>query len=291
MTQIQSLTAAVLLELRAARREGDLHHILTTYAKACGFGWYQLAPGPHNPMPDPTSLLNFGNFDPAWRRQYATEPSCRADPARNQAIQRAGSVQWQRAFASARSPEQRDFVQACRQQGFRDGITTPVHGPQGCVAIMMFAAPRPLRLDPDDEEAFSHIAMAFYQRVRRLTAAALFQPAEPAHLTSREIECLHWVLEGKTNWEIGVLTGVTARTVQFHLGNASRKLGVVNRVQAAVRALLRGDLSVHQLSQPRPEIKLEDPYARRLPKPAAHSRQSKTSQASSGQSVISSFRA
>ncbi|MCA3694203.1 LuxR family transcriptional regulator [Aquidulcibacter sp.] len=291
MTQIQRLTAAVLLELRAARREGDLHHILTTYAKACGFGWYQLAPGPHNPMLDPTSLLNFGNFDPTWRRQYATEPSCRFDPARNQAIQRAGSVQWQRAFTSARSPEQRDFVRACREQGFRDGITTPVHGPQGCVAIMMFAAPRLIKLDPDDEEALSHIAMAFYQRVRRLTAAALFQPAEPAHLTSREIECLHWVLEGKTNWEIGVLTGVTARTVQFHLGNASRKLGVVNRVQAAVRALLRGDLSVHHLNQARLEAKPEDPYARRYPKPGPHSRQSKTSQASSSPTIVTSFRA
>jgi hypothetical protein len=61
---------------------------------------------------------------------------------------------------------------------------------------------------------------------------------------------LLWVLEGKTNWEIGLVTGVPARTVQFHLGNASRKLGVVTRVQAAVRALLRGDLSAHQLSQP-----------------------------------------
>ncbi len=156
---------------------------------------------------------------------------------------------------------------------------------------MMFAAPRPLHLDPDNEEVLSHIAMAFYQRVRRLTAVALFQPAESAHLTSREIECLHWVLDGKTNWEIGVVTGVTARPVQVHLGNASRKLGVVNRVQAAVRALLRGDLSVHQSSQPRPEIKLEDPFAHRLPNPSLHSRQSKTSQASSSQSAISSSRA
>jgi len=156
---------------------------------------------------------------------------------------------------------------------------------------MMFAAPRILKLDPDDEEALSHIAMAFYQRVRRVTAAALFQPAEPAYLTSREIECLHWVLEGKTNWEIGVLTGVTARTVQFHLGNASRKLGVVNRVQAAVRALLRGDLSVHHLHHPRVEPKLDDPYARRVSKPAVHSRQSKTSQASLAPSRATSFRA
>jgi LuxR family quorum-sensing system transcriptional regulator CciR len=249
MTHIQSLTAAVLSQLRTARREGELLQILTDYSKACGFGWFQLAPGPHNPMVDPTSLLNFGNFDPAWRRQYATEPSCRSDPARGQAILRAGSVKWQRAFATAREPDQRAFVQGARHQGFRDGITTPVHGPQGCVAIMMFAASQTLGLDHDDEEALSHIAMALYQRVRRLTAAAVVDPGTFVHLTGRELECLHWVLEGKTNWEIGVLTGVTARTVQFHLGNASRKLGVVNRVQAAVRALLRGDLSADHLSR------------------------------------------
>ena len=263
MTHIQSLTAAVLSQLRTARREGELLQILADYSKVCGFGWFQLAPGPHNPMVDPTSLLNFGNFDPAWRRQYATEPSCRSDPARSQAILRAGSVKWQRAFATAREPNHRAFVQAARQQGFRDGITTPVHGPQGCVAIMMFAATQSIVLDHDDEEALSHIAMAFYQRVRRMTAAALVGATSIVHLTERELECLHWVLEGKTNWEIGVLTGVTARTVQFHLGNASRKLGVVNRVQAAVRALLRGDLSADHLSRP----VCEQPAARNIPQP------------------------
>ena len=95
-------------------------------------------------------------------------------------------------------------MQARRLQGFKDGINTPVNGPQGCVAIMMHAAPRPLRLDPDDEEALRHIAMAFYQRVRRLMAAAPFQPAESAHLTSREVECCFgfWKVKpiGKSGW-------------------------------------------------------------------------------------------
>ncbi|GIU67475.1 LuxR family transcriptional regulator [Candidatus Phycosocius spiralis] len=248
MTQIQSLTATVLSQLRTARREGELLQILTKYAKECGFGWFQLVPGPHNPMVNPSSLLNLGNFDPAWRQHYASEATCQSDPARRQAILRAGSVKWQRAFATARDPEQRAFVQAARSHGFRDGVTTPVHGPQGCVALMMFAASQTLGLDYDDEEALSHLAMALYQRVRRLTAATVVDRAPMVRLTGRELECLRWVLEGKTNWEIGVLTGVTARTVQFHLGNASRKLGVFNRVQAAVRALLRGDLSVDHLS-------------------------------------------
>jgi DNA-binding CsgD family transcriptional regulator len=250
MTAVQTLSTRVLADLRLAKRDGDLIEIMTNFTSDCGFHAFQLAPGPHNPTPDPTSLLAIGSYNLDWKRQYATEPSCRHDPARAQAILRAGSVQWRRIFASARDSDQRDFVARARAQGFKDGVTTPIHGPQGCVAIMMFAADHSIDLDGEDEEVLSHIAMALHQRVRRIAAAAIVGTPPSVRLTAREIECLHWVLEGKTNWEIGVLAGVTARTVQFHLGNAARKLGVVNRVQAAVQALVRGDLTISGLSQP-----------------------------------------
>jgi DNA-binding CsgD family transcriptional regulator len=250
MTAVQTYINGVLADLRLAKRDSELIEIMKKFTNACNFSAFQLAPGPHNPTPDPTSLLAFGSYNPDWKRQYATEPSCRHDPARAQAILRAGSVQWRRVFTTVRDPEQRDFVARARAQGFKDGVTTPIHGPQGCVAIMMFGAGHALDLDGEDEEALSHVAMALHQRVRRLAAAAIVGVPPPAKLTAREIECLHWVLEGKTNWEIGVVTGVTARTVQFHLGNAARKLGVVNRVQAAVSALVRGDLTICGLATP-----------------------------------------
>jgi DNA-binding CsgD family transcriptional regulator len=250
MTAVQTLSTRVLIDLRGAKTDGDLLEIMANFTKDCGFSAFQLAPGPHNPTPDPTTLLAFGSYNPEWKRQYATEPSCRHDPARAQAILRAGSVGWQRVFAGVRDPDGRAFVARARAEGFKDGVTTPIHGPQGCVAIMMFGAAHTLDLDGEDEEALSHIAMALHQRVRRLAAGALVGIPPPARLTAREIECLHWVLEGKTNWEIGMITGVTARTAQFHLGNAARKLGATNRVQAAVCALTRGDLTINGLARP-----------------------------------------
>jgi DNA-binding CsgD family transcriptional regulator len=244
MTAVQTLTNRVLTDLRGAKNDRDLIDIMTHFTNESGFVAFQLAPGPHNPTPDPTALLAFGTYNLDWKRQYATEPSCRHDPVRAQAILRAGSVGWRRVFATVREPDHRAFVVRARAQGFKDGITTPIHGPQGCVAIMMFAADHYLTLDSEDEEALAHVAIALHQRVRRIAAAALVGTPPPARLTAREIECLHWVLEGKTNWEIGVITRVTARTVQFHLGNAARKLGAANRVQAAVSALIRGDLQI-----------------------------------------------
>ncbi|MGH6966681.1 MAG: helix-turn-helix domain-containing protein [Phenylobacterium sp.] len=55
-------------------------------------------------------------------------------------------------------------------------------------------------------------------------------------LTARQIECLSWVQEGKTAWEIGRIMGISARTVESYLAIAYGKLHVRTRVQAVVRA-------------------------------------------------------
>ena len=55
------------------------------------------------------------------------------------------------------------------------------------------------------------------------------------HLTSREREALTWVAEGKSDWEIAVILGLSETTVRFHVDNARKKLGAVNRAQAVAR--------------------------------------------------------
>ena len=60
-------------------------------------------------------------------------------------------------------------------------------------------------------------------------------------LTRRESEVLSWVVEGKTNRETAIILGLSARTVQIHLKNVYRKLGVETRTAAAA-LVLRGSL-------------------------------------------------
>ncbi|WP_293475001.1 LuxR C-terminal-related transcriptional regulator [Phenylobacterium sp.] len=59
-------------------------------------------------------------------------------------------------------------------------------------------------------------------------------------LTARERDSLRWVAAGKSDWEIAVILGVSQTTVRFHVDNARRKLGAVNRAQA-VALLLSAD--------------------------------------------------
>ena len=57
-------------------------------------------------------------------------------------------------------------------------------------------------------------------------------------LNDREVETLTWAARGKTFAEIGQILGLSRRTVEFHLDNARRKLGVPTRTQALVKAAI-----------------------------------------------------
>ena len=57
-------------------------------------------------------------------------------------------------------------------------------------------------------------------------------PADEIRLTRRERDAIAWVAEGKSDWEISVILGLAEATVRFHVDNARRKLGAVNRAQA-----------------------------------------------------------
>ncbi len=60
------------------------------------------------------------------------------------------------------------------------------------------------------------------------------------HLSPRELTVLHWMKEGKTNWEIARILGLSERTIRFHAGGIFEKLDVTSRTQAVARALGEG---------------------------------------------------
>lgn len=61
-------------------------------------------------------------------------------------------------------------------------------------------------------------------------------PAEaPVQLTDRERDSLALVAEGKTDWEISVILGISEATARFHVDNGRRKLGAVTRAHAVAR--------------------------------------------------------
>ena len=59
-------------------------------------------------------------------------------------------------------------------------------------------------------------------------------------LSSRELEILQWVSQGKTNYEIGIILSISAYTVKNHISNILSKLQVSNRAQALEKCMTLG---------------------------------------------------
>jgi len=56
-----------------------------------------------------------------------------------------------------------------------------------------------------------------------------------SQLSSREIEIMEWVRQGKTNYEIAMILNISSFTVKNHMQRILRKLNVTNRAQASAK--------------------------------------------------------
>lgn len=81
---------------------------------------------------------------------------------------------------------------------------------------------RPVSFPPRDADVRIDIASA--------------PPAGFAPLTDRECTVLDWLKEGKTNWEIAAILGISERTVKFHVANIRTKLSASSRSHAVALA-------------------------------------------------------
>jgi two-component system NarL family response regulator len=82
------------------------------------------------------------------------------------------------------------------------------------------------------------VATRLVERVRDAVARTVPAPSTP--LTPRELEILRLIVEGRENSEIAEVLVISRSTAKNHVANVLDKLGVHNRVQAAVYAVRAG---------------------------------------------------
>jgi DNA-binding CsgD family transcriptional regulator len=100
---------------------------------------------------------------------------------------------------------------------------------------------------PPVQRNYSHrVVRYFFSCLAKMQTRLDAEPSRPhdsgntCHLSPRELTVLLWMKEGKTNWEIAQILGLSERTVRFHVGGIFEKLDVTSRTQAVARALGAG---------------------------------------------------
>lgn len=84
------------------------------------------------------------------------------------------------------------------------------------------------------------VATRLVEHLRSATPDAPAPLPAPSNLTSRELQILSLVAAGKENNEIAAALTISPSTAKNHVANVLEKLGLDNRVQAAVYAVRAG---------------------------------------------------
>lgn len=126
--------------------------------------------------------------------------------------------------------------------GYRTGVCVGLHLPGH--QHFLLGVDRDERLPADEARLtrmmadLQFVAVHAQSAARRLLARGDDTPA--VRLTQRELEVLHWTREGKSASVVAELLGVSSHAVDFHLRNASRKLGTSSKAQAVLKAIALG---------------------------------------------------
>lgn len=94
-----------------------------------------------------------------------------------------------------------------------------------------------------DEVYLSPEVATHFFRLFHFYAGRSLQASQAVHLTEREREVLHWLVQGASNEEIAAHLYITVATVKAHLTAIFEKLAVTSRTQAIVKALKLGLVS------------------------------------------------
>jgi len=188
-------------------------------------------------------ITSLGNTPEGYLEVAKDLGETRRDPVMAKLMTQSMPVVYdQKTYAAAGAGE---VWEAQAPYGFKTGIAVKLHLPGN----------KHFLLGVDREEALPEPGAQLMQMVAGLqllaahaltTADRLLGPridkTDLPKLTRRELDVLSWTAQGKTAWEVSVILGMSEKTVNFHLGNVMRKLGVSSKHQAVLRCVSAGVL-------------------------------------------------
>jgi DNA-binding CsgD family transcriptional regulator len=196
--------------------------------------------GPQGQFHGFTNVVNV-SYPDEWLYLYWKNGYAEIDPVFKAASQTSGTHVWKQVFEHANSKEEHEFIEAAKGFGLVDGVTTGSVDPAcGFASFCSFAGG-----DGVDAEQYAQFVEYLGHHLHLALLRTARKNAPPTDkcinaLSPREVTILNWMKNGKTNWEIAKILGVTERTVRFHVESIFGKLDVTSRSHAVATAMEHG---------------------------------------------------
>lgn len=185
----------------------------------------------------------FNNVSPEFLKVYRERGYDAVDPIRPLGTKREDPFFWSEVPALVNlTAAQKDYLAFLKQFGVREGISIPVYGAKGSVAVVAAGTmTQDLRIGPEDLLDLQLVCAFVHKRYLQLYGAS---DQELPALTKREREVLGWIAQGKSTGVIAGILGISEHTVDTLTRRTFQKLGVNDRISAVLKAVGAGLVSI-----------------------------------------------
>jgi DNA-binding CsgD family transcriptional regulator len=197
-----------------------------------------------DPLHPPAHAIMMHNYPAVWARHFSEARLHEMDPVLLRAERNPTPFFWDAVFRSQPiTKSQRKVLAEAARFGLAHGYTAPLHLSwlPGTLRASCSVVPDNRHIDPRNYPMVDALAMYLYVYLCRKRAPWCM--ALPSGLTQRERQCLTLAALGKSDWEIGHILKLSETTVHTHIEQAKRRLGVCTRMQAAILALMSGEIA------------------------------------------------
>lgn len=199
-----------------------------------------------DPLKPPPGAVMMVDYPRVWLERFSENRYAQRDPVFLVARQQVLPFRWSSLrLREDLDPDQIEILNEAAEVGLGRGFSIPIHAPDALPASCSLAI-GPDGIDPLHVRDAHWYAVYAHESARRLLLEA--EPERKPILGRRERQCLELIARGKGDFEISVILGVSEHTVHNTIRRAMRKFEVATRVQAFVRALLRGEIRLQDLS-------------------------------------------
>lgn len=228
LAQIASMTTAVdetdfLAKAQVAARAIGFEHVVF------GFEWRRKS------LP-PLQHMTTGWPDD-YQQIYAERGFIMRDPTVPYCQTHTAPLEWDETMYN--TPESKEILEESRKFGLGHGLCVPVHEFGAVSSMMSLGRDKPFENDLEREMVIAGgnvLANCAHVVIKRVLFPA-FAAELRAQLTRRELECLQWIAQGKSNTVIADILRISENAVEYHLKSLFPKLRVTTRVQAAIVAV------------------------------------------------------
>lgn len=182
--------------------------------------------------------VSWQSYPSGYFETYLEQRWHRSDPVIAFSLRAVRPFRWKDVAPTVRlGRRQIEFLKDSKRMGVVSMLVVPFDGPNGRREIVGFGERKSGVADPARLPVLQAFCTQIWCRHAELTGRSHASAGHVQDVTSKELEILQWIKDGKNNAEIAEILNVCVKTIEYHVGNIFRKLGASNRTAAVVIAI------------------------------------------------------